>query len=55
MWRLRVSYFSATGSASLAASRPRPAAGGGVDEFYFVLPPGGEFMIDDVLLYEPGP
>ena len=26
-----------------------------IDEVQFLLPPGGELLLDDVLLFEPGP
>lgn len=32
----------------------KPKKGDRVDEVQFVLPPGGELLLDDVLLYEPG-
>jgi inosine-uridine nucleoside N-ribohydrolase len=36
-------------------SNGKPNAGDRVDEIQFLLPKGAEMLVDDVLLYEPGP
>jgi hypothetical protein len=32
----------------------KPKKGDKVDEIHFLLPKGGELLLDDLLLYEPG-
>jgi hypothetical protein len=36
------------------AKPQKPKTGDKVDEIHFLLPKGGELLIDDLLLYEPG-
>ena len=54
VWTEATTNFAASASPDDGRSSPgKPAKT--VDEIQFVLPKGAQLLVDDLLLYEPGP